>query len=94
MLRIPHCLDNGLTDIDEDKVVSLTQQPRSTPKKHYFPVLVLISARGWRKPQSLVRLTGLGKLKKNHLIGSRTSDLPACILVPQQPLCYFVKLSP
>jgi hypothetical protein len=34
MLRIPHCLDNRLTD--GGKVVSLTHRPRSTPKKHYF----------------------------------------------------------
>jgi hypothetical protein len=26
---------------------------------------------------------GLGKLKKIHLIGTRTRDLPACSIVPQ-----------
>jgi hypothetical protein len=31
-----------------------------------------------------VRLEGLGQLKKsNDLIGNRTSDLPACSIVPQ-----------
>jgi hypothetical protein len=30
-----------------------------------------------------VRLEGFGKLKKMHLIGTRTGDLPACSLVPQ-----------
>jgi hypothetical protein len=30
-----------------------------------------------------VRLEGLGKLKKNPLIGTRTCDLPACSIVPQ-----------
>jgi hypothetical protein len=30
-----------------------------------------------------VRLEGLGKLKKIHLIGTRTLDLPACSIVPQ-----------
>jgi hypothetical protein len=30
-----------------------------------------------------VRLEGLGQLKKFHLIGNRTSDLPACSIVPQ-----------
>jgi hypothetical protein len=31
-LRIPHCLDNLLTDGGE---VSLTRHPRSTPQKHF-----------------------------------------------------------
>jgi hypothetical protein len=30
-----------------------------------------------------VRLEGLGKLKKIHLIGTRSRYLPACSLVPQ-----------
>jgi hypothetical protein len=30
-----------------------------------------------------VRPEGLGQVKKNHLIGSRTRDLPACSIVPQ-----------
>jgi hypothetical protein len=34
MLRIPHRLDNRLTD--DGKVVSPTRRPRSTPQKHYF----------------------------------------------------------
>jgi hypothetical protein len=33
---------------------------------------------------AIVRLEGLGKLeKKIHLIGTRTRDIPACIMVPQ-----------
>jgi hypothetical protein len=32
---------------------------------------------------AIVRLEGLGKLKKNYLIGTRTRDLPACSIVPQ-----------
>jgi hypothetical protein len=36
------------------------------------------------KPQGLVRLEGLGKLKKcNDLIGSLTCDLPACSIGPK-----------
>jgi hypothetical protein len=31
-----------------------------------------------------VQLEGLGKLKKIHLIGIRTCDLPACSTVPQE----------
>jgi hypothetical protein len=44
MLRVPHCLDNRLTD--GGKVVSPTHQPHLTPQKHYyfFNVPVLISA--------------------------------------------------
>jgi hypothetical protein len=45
VLRIPHCLDNQLTD--GGKVVSPTHPPHFTPQKHYyFYVLVLISVRG------------------------------------------------
>jgi hypothetical protein len=31
-----------------------------------------------------VRLEGLGKLKKIHIIGTRSRDLPACSIVPQR----------
>jgi hypothetical protein len=34
MLRIPHCLDNQLTDGGE--VVSPTHLRQSTPQKHYY----------------------------------------------------------
>jgi hypothetical protein len=35
-------------------------------------------------PRALVRLEGLGQLRKsNDLIGNRTHDLPACSIVPQ-----------
>jgi hypothetical protein len=46
--------------------------------------LVLISLRGRVDPRDIVRLVGLGKLKKkNHLIGTSTSDLRACSIMPQ-----------
>jgi hypothetical protein len=32
---------------------------------------------------AIVQLEGLGKLKKFHLIGTRTSDIPACSIVRQ-----------
>jgi hypothetical protein len=55
----PHCLDIRITDGGE--VVSLTRRPRSTPQKRF---LVLISVRGGINPKPIVRLEGLGKLKK------------------------------
>jgi hypothetical protein len=38
MLRIPHCLDNQLTDGGE--IVSLTRWPPSIPQKHFFSASV------------------------------------------------------
>jgi hypothetical protein len=57
MLRIPHCVDNGLTY--GDKVISPTRRPRFNPKKipgtHFC----------WSKPQDLGRLKGLRKSKNS-----------------------------
>jgi hypothetical protein len=76
MLRIPHCLDNRLTD--GGKNVSLTHRLRSTPQKHYVLLLVLISVGGRENSRAINKLEGLGKFKIFiHLIGSRTRDLPA-----------------
>jgi hypothetical protein len=57
MLRIPHCLDNRLTD--GRIVVSPTYRPLSTPHKH-FSVSGTHFCQRLSKPQGLVRPEGLG----------------------------------
>jgi hypothetical protein len=75
MLSI-QCLDSRLTY--DNEVVSLTRRLSSSPQKHFFRLLVLVSVR-LSKPQGIVKLEGLGELKKLiHLIGSRKHDLPGC----------------
>jgi hypothetical protein len=56
-LRLPHFLDNRLTDGGE--VVSL-HASRPLPPGRF---LVLISVRGWVDPRATVQLEGLGQLK-------------------------------
>jgi hypothetical protein len=65
------------------------RQQRFTPQRHF---LVLTSVGGWLEPQGLVRLEGLGNLKKfSDVIENRTRDLPTCSIVPL-PLRYRVPL--
>jgi hypothetical protein len=81
MLRIPHCLDNRLTD--GGKVVSPLHRPRSTPQKHYLYAFGTHFSSRLSKSQGLLLLDGLGKLKKKiHIMGSRTRYLPVCSIKP------------
>jgi hypothetical protein len=75
MSRFPHCLDNGLTD--SGKAVIPTHRPRSTPQKQYFLASGTHFCLRLSEPQGLVRLEGLGILKKKiiHLFGTRTRGL-------------------
>jgi hypothetical protein len=43
--------------------------------------MLLISVRGRADPKAIVRLEGLGKKKKNDLLGNRIRDLPACSII-------------
>jgi hypothetical protein len=65
--------------IDGGKVVTL-QAGRFLPPGKF---LILISVRGQVDLGPIVRLEGLGKLKKSTSSGTRTGDLPACSIVPQ-----------
>jgi hypothetical protein len=74
MVRIPHCLDSRLTDGGE--VVSRMHRPHSTPQIHFFSGTYFCYRLS--KLQVLVRLEGLGKLRKlKDLIVTRTRDFPA-----------------
>jgi hypothetical protein len=64
MLRIPHCLDNRLTN--GGKFVSPTHSPHFTPQKnYYFYVSDFHFCSRLCKSQGLVRPQGLGKFKKS-----------------------------
>jgi hypothetical protein len=63
MLRMPQCLDSGLTD--SVKVVGPTHRQRSTLQKHYYSASGLHFCYRLSKPQGQVRPEGLGKLKNS-----------------------------
>jgi hypothetical protein len=57
MLRIPHCLDNQLTD--GGKVASPTHRPCYTLQKHYYSASGTHFCQRLSKPQGLVRSSDL-----------------------------------
>jgi hypothetical protein len=82
MLRIPYCPDNRLTD--GGMVIIPWHRPLSTPHKHLSASDTYFCYKP-SNPQGLMLPEGLGKLKiLIALIGSRTHDLSACSIVPQQ----------
>jgi hypothetical protein len=73
MLSVPYYVDSRLTDGGE--VASNTSRLRSIIYNHYFYTSGSHFFMKLTKPQRLVRLEGLRKLKKFiHLIELRTSD--------------------
>jgi hypothetical protein len=64
MSRIPHFVDNRLTDGRE--VVSVTRRPLFTFQKY-----LLIFIRDWVNPVAMMKLEGLGKLEKTHYLRAR-----------------------
>jgi hypothetical protein len=62
ILRIPLCLGNRFTD--GGKIISLTIRLRSTPQKHYVSSSGTYFCYRLSKPQGLLRLEGISKLKK------------------------------
>jgi hypothetical protein len=76
--RLPHFLDNQLTDYGE--VVSLTRLPPITPRKipgtHFCQRL--------SQPQGHTAARWIRSIEKsNGLIRNRIRDLPACSIAPQ-----------
>jgi hypothetical protein len=85
-----HIFRHSATDVG--KFFSSMRRPLFTLRKF----MVLISVGGWVDPRAIVRLEGLDKLKKSTSSGTRTSNLPACNVVPQQttlPLLSKIKWS-
>jgi hypothetical protein len=72
MLRIPHCLENRLTD--GGKAVSPRDTPYFTPQKHYFNVSGSHFCYRLSNPQGLVRPEGLGTFKTTNDFMARKAD--------------------
>jgi hypothetical protein len=77
MLRIPHCIDNRLTD--GGKAVSPTHRPRSSPQKLFVCLQYSFLLEAENTPGTIAtgRFRSIEK-KFIDFVGSRTRDLPAC----------------
>jgi hypothetical protein len=91
MLRIPHCLDNWLTDGGE--FGSFTHRPLSTPQKYRFLFLVLISVRGLVNPWAFCGRKGLGKLKISMASSSLETSTYRLVAQCLNKLCHRVRKS-
>jgi hypothetical protein len=77
MSRLPHFLDNQLTDGGE--VVSLTRWPLFTPRKIPGTRLLELSRPQGHSAAGRIKLID----KSKNLIANRTHDFLACSTVPQ-----------
>jgi hypothetical protein len=79
MLRIPHCLDNRPTD---GEIVSLDAPAALCSPETFFSLSGTHFCESLSKPQGLVLLEGLGKLKK-YVITSSGIEHATFLLVAQ-----------
>jgi hypothetical protein len=77
-VEAPTFSDIRLTD--GGKVVSPTRRPLFYPQENSWYSFLLEAE---STPSAIVRLEGLGKLKKSTSSGTRTGDLRTCSIVPQ-----------
>jgi hypothetical protein len=87
-VELPAFSDIGLTD--DGKVVSPTRRPLCTPRKIYGNHFLLEAE---SIPTAIVRLEGLGKLKKSTSPETRTGDLTACPPSPSVSTLIHYRLS-
>jgi hypothetical protein len=78
MLRVPHFLDNRLTD--GGKVSLMRRPPFTTQENSWYSFLLEAES----TPRGVVGLEKLGQPKKsNELVGNRTRDLSVCSIVKE-----------